>query len=1688
MKNLLRYFSLGALMAMGGSLWAVDTYPQAVSDLLNRVGGAGTSDRIVTIVDESLAQNGQETFVLTSSDGKPCVKGSTLSALTTGLGWYLNHTAGVNLSWNNLTTDLSAVEFPLPQEETHSSAAKYRYYLNYCTFSYSMSTWTWERWQQEIDYMALRGINMPLQIIGLEEVWRKLLMDDYGYSAKEANDFIGGPSFMAWFGMNNQQGWGGPNPDWWYERQAELGRKMTARMRELGIEPVLPGFAGMVPDNFQSKTGIAAVSQGKWCGFTRPYILDATTKKFPEVAEKYYARLKEVMGESQYYSIDPFHEGGATPANVDQAYKNLYEAMDKATPGSQFVIQSWQWSGAQYKCLDNIPKGKLLVLDLYSDGRPGWGNYKGHETVYCTIFNFGGRTGMFGRFNKIIDGYFDARGTSSVVGIGAAPEAIEQTPVMYDLLFELPWHSTKPDAAQWMAGYASRRYHDESPEAAEAWELLRTSALDCQSQLQGPHEAIVCSRPALTVNKVSTWGSAEIFYDRMLPVRAAYKLLDANLGGENYGYDLADVARQALTDYSKSLLDGIRQADAAGDSELFARRRDAFLELILDLDKLLSTNSLLTLGHWTERARAMANEAAGTTAADADWLELNNARTLITTWGPQAAAEGGGLHDYSYREWGGMLRDFYYERWKTWFDNGMKAPAGGWFQWEWNWAHSNPGAYSSEAEGDTRTVALELLPKYLSRFTPSRPDAGEPYFIDRLLTSDAAGTFFDFASPGAAYSPDIQGATIAEIAIDFSKNGRFEASEIQQGSSFTLPENAPIGERLCRVTLTDGTVFSFTLKTLVEITEPRTVSVASADPKQGSVSIEGAEGLSVTNTDPVVIRAIALAEYDFDHWTDAAGNVVGNDNPMTYYGREGASFTAHFVVNKWGVPADNGYADRPTIEANKQYISSLSFTQNGETAEVYTAYAAPERQFVQIPTRIKAAPGGEFTISWADAGGLGALTCSAFIDLTGDGTFDEQLTPSAGALNVLLPYETAKGNTHLRLRFDGKNGEIQAGDPTDRFVYEVLLEVVDSPDYACRVTYAPNDDAYGSMRSENESMVYNPGEEVVITAFPAAGCRVKRWVDNHGRELPAAWVAENGLSVNFKAFDNAHITAEFEPLPLQVSGWTFGWEGMADGRARLTEILERGDSHLDLSAPSPAVGAIAPGLFAGCEDLTEVTLPEGELTAEGAKIFSAKIAGDGTRNKITTVTPAIAGTDSWVMTIEGTAEPGASFNDYGSGLYGNGTDCLADNFSGGWSQFYLKKDGTLSIKWDSAEAVEFTGVKLSGHFTIRAVYNAANKQLRVTAASNGASQTKTLSNSAEMKEISRFATALPAGIDLTVTFRKPDAAVVPGTLFAGATSVMDFHCASNSTTYTEKDGVIYKPKSTRVWAYPEGRLSRPFVLKKSSSFMVADPGKDVAADVEVDLYVKSLNATENPHLALWKLVGGHLIHANSGKELVANGEAITAQGAEFQHELVYGTGMPSLKLTAGSKTHTFKFEPLTEVAVKALPAAMTLPVAVEVPMSVKVGYITGVDAEKGVTISEFALGDVIPAGQPFVVLSSADSEATFPVVFEAETADTKGIAEGVLMRQLNREPMFVSAADRFVKSTEYPANSVAIPADAVPASLGDNFAIDLSADGIEEITIGADSQLFDLLGRPVRNPGRGLYISPAGKVVSTGRM
>lgn len=760
--------------------------PQPVVDLLKRVGGEKAAKRFEFVLDP-LMNPEQEAFSIGGKRRKIVIKGNTLSAITTGLGWYLNHYAHINITWNVLNekgdgeayADLSGLPVPTT-EELRTCDAKYRYFLNYCTFGYSMTSWTWKRWQQEIDWMALHGINMPLQIVGLEEVWRKLLtMEDgsgnrkYGYTDKEAKAFVAGPAFIAWWGMNNLEGWGGTTAgslnggiwegaggvqdDAWYARQANLAKKIVDRQRELGMQPVLPGFSGMVPTNFTAKTGVATdANGGRWAGgFQRPRIIDPTAARFGEIAADYYACLDAVMGKSQYYSMDPFHEGGSiSSGKYAEAYYAIYEAMEAAKKGAQWVIQQWQWDGNQRRSVGAVPIGRLIVLDLFSDGRPAFDAYNGYapqDAVFCAIPNFGGRSGLMGRLNNLADNYFTYKAKyAGIKGIGAAPEAIEQTPVTYDLLFQLPWMGAKPDVGEWIKDYATARYGVENEVAQEAWKLLRQGPLNYGADgIQGPVEDVWAARPNLEAKAASTWGvtithagSTYTKARRQKLIAATYKLIslsdvlnlaEGSVYESNYNYDLVELGGAVMADYAYELLLGIKRAkETAGEGfatdTTYIARRDAFLALIEDVDAFKGTNLNFRLGKWTQEARDAAAEVEDATTATPDWYEYNNARTIVSTW----SSPNTNLNDYSYRSWQGLMKDLYLPRWRHYFDNGCTAGEYGCF--EWNWAHGKEhyvgqtaisnvelaagqagytDSYTREPEGNTIDKAKELLGKYI---------------------------------------------------------------------------------------------------------------------------------------------------------------------------------------------------------------------------------------------------------------------------------------------------------------------------------------------------------------------------------------------------------------------------------------------------------------------------------------------------------------------------------------------------------------------------------------------------------------------------------------------------------------------------------------------------------------------------------------------------------------------------------------------------------------------------------------------------------------------------------------------------------------------------------------------------------------------------------------------------------------
>ncbi|WP_278953751.1 alpha-N-acetylglucosaminidase [Phocaeicola coprophilus] len=700
-------------------LLGVTLYASPITGLLERID-KGASRKFVI---ERL-KGEKDFFELDQKGNKVVVRGNNYVSIATGINWYLKYYAGINLSWNGMQADLPEVLPPVLKKERHETDLKLRYDFNYCTFSYSMAFWDWKRWEQEIDWMALHGINLPLAMVGTDVVWKNVL-EELGYTREEINAFIAGPGFQAWWLMNNLEGWGGPNPDSWYERQEELQKRILKRMREYGIEPVLPGYSGMVPHNAKDRLGLNVADPGRWNGYPRPAFLQPTDPQFERIAALYYQEMTRLYGKASYYSMDPFHEGGNTSGvDLEAAGKAIWKAMKQANPRAAWVVQAWG-ANPRPQMIRNLPAGDMVVLDLFSESRPQWGDpasswyrkegFGQHDWLFCMLLNYGGNVGLHGKMAHLIEEFYKAKDSSfgkTLKGVGMTMEGIENNPVMYELLCELPWREQRFSKDEWLEGYLKARYGKSDSQVSQAWMLLSNTIYNCPaaSTQQGTHESILCARPSWKAYQVSSWSEMSDYYDPADVIRAAGMMVEAAerfRGNNNFEYDLVDIVRQAVAEKGRLMYRVLVDAYKAGDRELFKLSSDRFLRLILMQDRLLATRPEFKVGRWLESARNL-----GSTEEEKDWYEWN-ARVQITTWGNRVAADDGGLHDYAHREWNGLLRDFYYLRWKTWLDEQLKSFEDGqpkaidFYALEEPWTLKH-NSYASEAEGNPVDIACEI--------------------------------------------------------------------------------------------------------------------------------------------------------------------------------------------------------------------------------------------------------------------------------------------------------------------------------------------------------------------------------------------------------------------------------------------------------------------------------------------------------------------------------------------------------------------------------------------------------------------------------------------------------------------------------------------------------------------------------------------------------------------------------------------------------------------------------------------------------------------------------------------------------------------------------------------------------------------------------------------------------------------
>ena len=662
-------------------------------------------------------------FRITGSRGDIHVKAASIPTLLFGVNWYLKYVAHLNVSTNGSQLGSPGLRLPGVGNPIERPAPyQFRYALNENTDGYTTPYWDFERWQHEIDILALSGFNAVLIQRGNDLAVYQAFRD-IGYADAAIRTWITQPAHQNWQWMGNMCCFVEPISLALMQKRAASARRIMDELRALGISPVLPGFWGVVPADFATHVSGAhvVVQTEPWNGFQRPGWLDPRDHAFAQLAAAFYKHQKELFGDTTIYDMETFQEGGvAGDVPVGEGARAIQKALNTAHPDALWFMMAWQ-TNPRRELVDAVDRAHILIADIEQGRIPREtreADFMGARWLFGGLWEFGGRTTMGAALFDYSQRMPRAatRPGSHLSGTALFTEGLDTNPLAFDLYSEMAWHTEPVDLEKWTGEYATRRYGATDVHATNAYRILLKTAYSYRAdgnqehgERDAAHESIFNAQPSLTATRTGHWAPDVLRYnaDDLKPVISELLLVAPALRTTaGYLYDLTDVTRQVLANDARRLLPLIRSAYESKDRATFHTLSAEWLRDMDMEERLLSTNEYFLLGRWLSYVPAWSSSPADLKSIEYD------AHSILTTWGDRTASED--LHEYGNRDWAGLIESYYAPRWKMYFDSLDIALASGgkptpidWYAFGDNWNRSTR-QFPTQPQGDTYSISLSI--------------------------------------------------------------------------------------------------------------------------------------------------------------------------------------------------------------------------------------------------------------------------------------------------------------------------------------------------------------------------------------------------------------------------------------------------------------------------------------------------------------------------------------------------------------------------------------------------------------------------------------------------------------------------------------------------------------------------------------------------------------------------------------------------------------------------------------------------------------------------------------------------------------------------------------------------------------------------------------------------------------------
>ncbi len=667
------------------------------------------------------SDNGYDFYEIYSEDKKVVLAGNSPLSQAMAYYDYLGKYHGVVITSGDY--DISTISSaPLPEEKiSRTIKKKIRAMTSYESFSLNGNFRGFDRWEKEIDFMAMHGFNRALQPVGFDGVLFRTLTD-IGMPENFCLEFSSGPAFLMNQLTGNIAGTNSVNSKEYLERKITVGKLISDRERSLGIEPIFPAAIPSVPFSLRKKyIKMDIFKAPMWHNFPPIFFIRPKNAFFSVFNKKFLTIQREALGETHSYIFEGVYESDKKGYNSHLADlgKALEEMLGEFDAEAVCYLHTSSINadffknclGDRYIFLDNCEMSKSSDI------------LNGRKCIPEISGNRYGRTGIYGNVQKLCDNPF----ANSELGGALSFDTFDINPLYCAAALKAITTDGSFDRDEFIRDFCAKRYKTDS----FTDDIISLIDLCSSDECTG---SIICARPCTNVKHTAPYDTMERDYDfhRLYQIAQNIassddKKIDATRA------DLQSIVRQFLSDLAYPVYIKATEFFKEKNVRNFEQASNLFLEICEDIDRLLRTRE--ETNFCTKYLEA---QELGSSQEEKESLQINFL-LLHTIWGP---FDHSILYDTVWNEWGGLVKDYYEARWHMYYrslaayfdnpkklkDNSKKQPLdrneyNGSYQakrlalFENNFLENYIPRKNGIGEEDTVEVAKELLEKYSEVYT-----------------------------------------------------------------------------------------------------------------------------------------------------------------------------------------------------------------------------------------------------------------------------------------------------------------------------------------------------------------------------------------------------------------------------------------------------------------------------------------------------------------------------------------------------------------------------------------------------------------------------------------------------------------------------------------------------------------------------------------------------------------------------------------------------------------------------------------------------------------------------------------------------------------------------------------------------------------------------------------------------------